>query len=77
MTREDLYDLGVVGFKNAKHILEHAKSYRWRHLPRQSSGSQEERRSPQLVRQECRDYDGQYAVKILNNGHIAGDEHHV
>ena len=62
MERDDLYDFGVRGFRNAKLILERAGSYSQRILLKQGSWSQEERRPPRLVRQESRDYDGEYTA---------------
>jgi hypothetical protein len=53
MDRDDVYGYGVKTFKDAKRILERARSRK--KLVKQGSRSQEERR-PQLVRQESRDY---------------------
>ena len=63
MTKKDLYDYGVQTFRDAKLILERARSYgRAGSRPvKQGSASQGEQHPPRLVRQaSSRDYDGEY-----------------
>ena len=53
MDRDDLYDLGVRGYRNAKLILECAGS------SNSAVGLKKKDILCQLVRQKSRDYDGQ------------------